>query len=270
MRIKISVKRSGPTLPFIAKQERYALALTINRSLEEGQAAERQSIAANFIDRRGRNLLRNMVKISPADRATPSRLIGRLKIIGPEGSESLASILTRHEYPGPRGTGQGGYSIDPTYRLKGFFYIPTTAIRPAFSAIVPRKIYPSSLHLAERKDVVGVSPARVHHTLSGKAQMKGDDRTFVLFGANGGAPIGIFQRKGASKYGGRGHSRGRRALFTGGHRQVRDDIRLIWSFRRSITLKNRLHFFGVVPRTTMQRLPINYNGFVAMAFRTAR
>jgi hypothetical protein len=270
MQIKVNIKRSGQSFPQIAKQERYALALAINRSLEEAQAEQRQSVAARFIDRRGRGLLRNMVKIGPADRATRDHPVGRLRIIGPEGSEGLSSILTRHEVGGPRTTGQGGYSIDPAHRIKGFFYLPTQALRNPFSAIVPRKLYPTSLHLTERRDVVGTQPARVHRTRNGRLQLRGDDRTFVLFGANGAAPIGVFQRKGRSVYGGRGRSAGRRTTFNAGGNVTRDDIRLIWAFRRQVTLKPRLYFYEIVPRVAMQRMPVNYAGFLKVALRTAR
>jgi len=271
IRLKVSIAH-GPDFKAMSKSARQALANGINRTLEEAQTAQRQSMARNFVDRPGGVVLANMVKIAGRDRATPDNLIGRIRIIGPEGAENLSTLLTRHEDPPPVTTAGGGYSIDPSVRIGGFFYLPTKTIRPTFPAVIPRSLYPSNLRLVDRHDVVGILRAKVHTTGSGQMQLKGNKRTFVLFGANGGGPIGIFQRAGSKgKLGGRGRSKGRRTLFVqgSGPRQS-DDIQLIWAFRRTIHLKPRLHFYDIVPRTIGERLPVNYSGFVAAAMRASK
>jgi hypothetical protein len=233
-----------------------ALVLAINRTIEEGQAAERSSMASNFIDRRS-GFLNRMVKIAPGDRPTAANIVGNLRIIGPEGAEDRAAILTRHEDGGTRTTG-GGYSDDLSTRIGGLFYIPTTVIRPQFSSIVARKLYPTNLRLVPRRDVVGTLKPKTRTTSSGRIVLEGDQRTFVLLGANGGAPIGIFQRKGGK----RGKSAGKRATWHNSQRFDRDDIQEIWRFKPSINLKPRLHFFEVVPDTIRTRTPINFKGYL--------
>lgn len=269
MRIRISVAKS-PDFVGVLKQSNRALAAAINRTLEEGQAAERQAMAGRFIDRR-RGFLSRMIKIAPSDRATPDRLRGAVRVVGPEGSEQRAArYLTRHEDPPPESTPGGSYSIDPSVRIKGYFWIPTGVIRPQFSDTVQRKLYPSSLGMTERQDVTGFRRANVHTTSGGYYQIKGKQRTFVLFGANGGAPIGIFQRRGSRKLGGRGRSAGRRVVWQDGGSRVRDDIQLIWAFASRIHLKPRLFFYQTVGDTVRSRIGVNYSGMLASMLTRSR
>jgi hypothetical protein len=265
MRITLSLQHT-PDFKAIIRTSVKALSDAINRTLEEGQQAQRATMARSFVERR-REFLDRMVKIAPSDRARPDRLIGRLRIIGPEGAESRSSILSRHEDPPASTTAPGGYSIDPSVRIRGVFWLPTPVIRPQFSGVIPPKLFPTNLRLVDRHDVVGTLRAKVHTTSTGHLQLKGGQRTFVLFGANDGSPIGIFQRKGGKK----GRSKGRRTLFRQGvGPQVRDDIQMLWAFRRTIHLKPRLHFYQVVPQTVQQRIAVNYSGFMSAALRGSR
>lgn len=273
MRIKISIAKS-PDFSTTLKQSTKALAAAINRTLEEGQRAQRQAMAGSFVDRRA-GFLNRMVKIAPSDRATAERLVGRIRIVGPEGREEAAYYLARHEGPGgpQRRAGSVGYSSDLATRIGSLWAIPTPAIRPAFRDAVPRKLYLPALHLqASRYEGTTRSGktsgyAGVHRTASGKQQIKGSDRTFVLFGANGGDPIGVFQRRGKSGFGRKGRSRGRVALYGQG---VRDDIRMIWRFRPTITLKPRLRFYETVGGTIQQRIGINYSGMLTSMIAKSR
>jgi hypothetical protein len=256
---------------------RRMLANAMMRTLEEAQRAQQDLVGRRFIDRQNRGFLKRMVKIGSDDRPTPDRLVGRIRIIGPEGAEDRKNLLLKHEEGGVRTTG-GGFSIDPSVRVKGVFWLPTRAIRASFSDTVPRRLYPASLHLTESR-YEGTTRkgkkagyAGVHRTSSGKLQLKGSDRTFLIMGANGGRPIGIFQRSGRSKWGGAGRSGGKALGWNkhGGGWHTRDDIRLIWAFKPRITLKPRLEFKATVPRVLQDRMPINYAGFMAKALEGAR
>lgn len=270
MQITINVQRSPGGLWDLVKKSPDITARAINRTLEEGQAAERGVIGQKFVDRQG-GFLNRMVKISAADRATSTRVIGRVRIVGPEGSEGKGQLLARHEEGGVQRRGIG-YSADPVTRTGSLWAIPTKAIRPNFADKIPRKLYLPALHLQpsryEGTTRKGKASGYVglHHTSTGKPQIKGADRTFILFGANGGAPIGVFQRKGGK----RGKSLGRRSQIdfaamrsTG----IRDDIRLIWAFRPTITLKPRLSFYDTITHTYRDRLAINYQGFLTVAMQ---
>jgi len=267
--IGFKVTRVGRVID-VPKQAAFALSKAMNSAMVDGQTAQRGIVRANFVDRTNRNFLRNLVKIGAGDRATRDRLEATIRIIGPEGSESAGRLLARHEDGGVQTPNGIGYSIDPSVRIGNFWAIPTEAIRPTFASRVPGKLYPKALHLMASRDVVGTRAAHVHTTSRGVLQLKGDDRTFVLFGANGGPPIGIFQRSGTRKFGGKGKSGGKRVVFAAGGNIVRDDIRLIWAFKPTITLKPRLFFFSTVTESVRQQLPSYFRDAFAQAMGTAR
>jgi hypothetical protein len=154
-----------PNLSASVTVMRNSMAAAINRTLEEGQAAERASIAKNFVDRRN-GLLNRMIKIGPEDRAKPASLVGSLRVVGPRGSEALAAILTRHESPASAQVAPAGQP----------FIIPSKAIRPTFATLVPRRLYPKKLGIVGTQ---GVST-----------------KTFVVMNPNTAEPIGIYQRLG--------------------------------------------------------------------------
>lgn len=242
----------------------------INKTIDEAQEAQRQHVARAFVDRQGKGLLRRLVKIGRADRPTPDNLTGRVLIVGPEGSEGAGSLLSRHEDGGQRRRPGGSAGSDPTQRVRGVFWIPTKAIRPSFAQAVPRKLYPASLHLQESRyegttkkgKRAGYVGAR--KTSGGKLVLKGSDRTFVMFGANGGRPIGVFQRSGKSKWGGKGRSGGKALGWSkvSSSWHTRDDIRLIWAFKPTITLKRKLRFYDIAPKTIRDRASANFDSIV--------
>lgn len=238
-------KVSGEQLPFAA-------ALSLNRGAEEVQTRLRQE---EFLKLTIRNpvFMQNLVKIKSEDRATKVNLVSRVRLEGPEGHERLGGLLARHIDGGVVMKDTGGYSIDPSYRVSGYQFIPTEVIRFPKSAIVPRRLYPANLRIVPRKDVVGTMAAKVHRTASGKYQLKGKQRTFVLNAPGTDTPLGIFQRG------------------TGAPGKTnRTDINLIWFFKRSITLKPRYPFFALSQRVFLERWPVNFNGFWAYALKTAR
>jgi hypothetical protein len=262
MPVKITLKRNTAQLDALIKNAPARAAMAINRTLEEAQTAQRQLIARSFVDRRG-GFLNRMVKIGRGDRATATRLVGSVRVIGPEGREGAAWYLSRHDHPsGPQRRAGVGYSDDVATRIGSLWAIPTNVIRPNFSATVPRSLLPSSLRLTARKDVVGTLAAKIHTTGRGIQQLKGNKRTFVLFGAHGGAPIGVFQRFGTSKLGGRGKSAGRVMKWHNGVRASRDDITLLWRLRSTIQLKPRLRFYETVGDTFNNRMTTNLAGFL--------
>jgi hypothetical protein len=265
--IRVAVKSSGPGLPAVAKQMAFATALAMNRTIEEAQAAQRQGQYQSFLFRGTDDFFSHMVKIRPEDRARKDRLKARLRIEGPEGAQQKGALLARHEAGGVMTTGAGGASVDINYRLKSMFFIPTQALRPSFANPVPRSMFPANLRLTDRKDVSGGTlPANVHRTRGGKLQLKGKQRTFVLF-SNSGQPWGVFQRIGVSSTRYAFNKKGFLVHRDGGHDP---NIKQIWRFTPSITLRPRLRFEQRVVGVIRQRYPMNLEAFTSFAIRTAK
>lgn len=270
IQVRIHIDRKGTNLPGLAKQSVFATALAMNRTLEEGQTAQRNALYGGFTFRGTDQFFGRMVKIRGEDRATKGRLRARIRIEGPEGDEGKGSLLARHERGGTRTTGRGGYSTDISYRLKGMFYLPSRHLRPSFGSAVPRAMHPANLRLTERRDVDGSTMApRIHRTWGGKQQLKGKRRTFVLF-SNTGAPLGVYQRTADTRprY---AHDKRGRVIARRQRDGVRDpNIRKIWSFARTIRLKPRLGFERRIVRTIHERFQLNYRAFLSHAIRTSR
>lgn len=235
-----------------ARQLPFAASLTLNRSAEEVQTRLRQEEYLKLTIRNPQ-FMERLVKIKGEDRATKSRLVARVRIEGPEGSERLGGLLARHIEGGVVTKPGGGYSIDPTFQVEGMQQIPTEVLRFPKSAIIPRRLYPTNLRIVSRKDVVGTLPAKVHKTATGKYQLKGKQRTFVLNVPGTNTPLGIFQRGTGA-----------------GGKTNRTDINLIWYFKKSITLKPRYPFYTLSDRVFTERFPVNWQGFWSYALATAK
>lgn len=271
MKITWQVHTTGVGFAGFAKQNAFAVANAINRTLDEGQIAQRAGIHARFTLRgRAVSFIDRMVKRRREDFAQRDRVIGRLRIEGPEGDYGRGAILARHESGGVRTTGQGGASVDPRQRLAAYFYLPQRALRSSFASSVARRYYPANLRLMDRRDIDGTLPAQVHTTKRGKYQLKGKDRTFVIFSASGSGavPFGIFQRKGGRS----GRATARHGKYEDGRRFGQRDPNLtkLWGFKRQVALKPRLQFVDTQRRTVTDRFAINYRGMLSAAIRTAR
>lgn len=267
IQIQVRVDRKGTNLPGIARQSAFATALAMNRTMEEGQERQRQGLYGGFRFRGTDTFFNRMVKIRGEDRARKDRLRARIRIEGPEGDESKGALLARHEKGGLRTTGRGGASTDINFRLKGMFYLPTRNLRPSFANAVPRSMHPANLRLTERRDVDGGTMApKIHRTWRGKQQLKGKQRTFVLF-SNTGQPWGIYQRTGSTAV---TYARNRRGIMVRRDRGRDPSIKKLWSFTPSISLKPRLRFEQRITRTIHERFQLNYSAFLSHAIRTSR
>lgn len=241
MRIAITLKKSGPGFAAVMKQQPFALANAINRTLEEAQAAQRGVVHTGFTVRNP-GFIDRLIKIKTTDRARKDRLIGRLRIEGPQGDPDRGVVLSRHEEESTH-TRPGG-------PLNAFF-IPADVLRPSRTSVVPRNLYPKNLRLMDRMAPSGMLYAKRHTTKRGIVQIKGKQRTFVLVergtGSGGdGRAFGIYQREGPH------------------------DIQLLWLYARKLHLRPRLRFGETFVRTVNERLLINYRGMLASALRTAR
>jgi hypothetical protein len=271
VRIQVTVHKSGFGTPGIAKQVAFATALAMNRTLDEGQVQERLGIAQRFTVRRPQ-FINRLVKRRRDDFARPDRLIARLRIEGPEGAEQRGMILGRHEIGGEH-TGRATGVTDVVSQIAGYFFLPADVTRPSKQTSVQRALYPANLRLVARKDIVGTLQAKVHRTKSGRIQLKGKLRTFVLMERGTSRPLGIYQRDG-----GKGAPQERhyyRAPGTGrfvsiGARRKENDVQIVWTFNKRIHLSPRLQFFATQQANFDQRYAANFRGFMSFAVRTSR
>jgi hypothetical protein len=105
LQLNLTVKQSGPTLKGVAKQIPFAAALTINRTLEEGQQAFRAKLPSEFKLRRP-TFIQRLVKIENRDRATKTHLVGRMGIQG-----TRADLLTKFELGGDKTPAPGHHDL---------------------------------------------------------------------------------------------------------------------------------------------------------------
>jgi hypothetical protein len=236
-------------LALYARKLPYAAMVALNRSDEEVQARLQQELFLKFTVRNP-TFMQRLIKIKGEDRATTQRLVARVRIEGPEGDEKRGDVLTRHIDGGTHTKAGGGYSIDPNFRMRGYFFIPTEVLRFPATAIIPKRLYPANLRLVPRKDIVGEMPVRTRQTKRGAIIIQGKLRTFVLNWPNTDTPMGVFQRGTGAK-----------------GKTNRTDINLIWYLSRSVRLKPRFPFYALARRTFEERWPINMRGAWDMAKR---
>lgn len=235
------------------KHAPYAASISINRTLEEGLSKTREEMQRSFIVRVPGFVL-PPVQLPRVARATKKNLTAQAAL--GYGDISQDSIGDRRERIF-RKFQTGGMKVaeDPSFPIA----IPTKALRPSPTTLIPRAMYPTNLRLAPRREASGATLPALRRgkvrTLGGEAIGKrarkeqglmGIGGTFVLYGPDG-RPIGIFQRTGSG---------------------VRD-VRMIWAYARSIRIPARLPFFSIMERIIQDRLVVNFDGAMAMAIRTS-
>lgn len=239
--LRVDVKPVVGMLGNVAKQVPFATAIALNRTMDDAQIAMKRGVEERFRLRsaQSRTWLLNTIYRGPGDRATKDNLRARIQV--PEDR----NVLARFE--------EGGLKTvkDPTFP----FAIPTRAIRAFFGGTVDKKLLPKNLGLIARRNITGgfdlhakgkSRKAGFHTTGTGKVQLKGRNRTFVVTLRSGHQ--GILQRTGPD----------------------RGNVRLIWAFRLQITDPPLLHFQATLRRVVAERWTINWNGAMAYAIATAR
>lgn len=254
----------------LQRQVPFAMSVAINRTAEEVLAEGRREIRENFIVRVPRFDL-PPVQLPAAWRATVARPIATVDLGDDDGGSNgigarRRRIFTKFEYGGTK------QADDPDFPIA----IPTKAIRPNPTALVPRAMYPTNLRLAPRKDADGSALAARRkgkvRTLAGheakqvvaradyyaalratrgkardKIGLQGIGGTFTMNDSQG-KPLGVFQRIGT------------------GHRAYR----MIWAFRQRIAIPRRMDFARRGTAIINERFGVNFDGALALAIRTAR
>lgn len=231
-------------LSHVGDQLPFAISKALNDTARVAQDDVRKGIQERFILRTpaSTRYLLSSVLFASSEHATKQNLQATLRI-GPQ-----RPLLARFERGGTR-TVRDAF-VAP-------FAIPTRAIRPAFSATVSRRLLPKNLGLLPYA-VGGGKPtfhargkkrsAGVHITATGKPQLKGKERTFVLQLTPGARDWGVFQRIGPK----------------------RTDIRLIWAYRQQITIRPLLKFEQTIRASVARNWEAVFAADLEYAIATAR
>jgi len=126
--------------------------------------------------------------------------------------------------------------------------IPSENLRISPTTNIPRSLYPKNLRLLPRKGVTGMLGPTAHRTRRGVIQLKGKRRTFVLDPRiHQGSPVwGVYQRLN------------------------REEIQLLWVFKRVIPIPASLHFVDNARKVVSGRFSTNFSAALDYALRTAR
>lgn len=211
----------------------YAVVNTLNGAAKEVQAATRAEVRRRLTLRKPEFVLRQAAIIDPFASVPGQRYHARVRI-----GQKERLLLTTLETGGTRPSFGGGKRVA----------VPRTggAARPAFTGPVPTEMRVTRLRLIKvragavqrsrggraRRERATVSLA-AHTTNTGKVQIKGARRTFVLDKTARAPEGGIYQRVGPG----------------------RDDIRLIYPFVRAPRLKQMTRWLAEAKRTANAALP---------------
>lgn len=222
----------------------FAESLAINQVTRMGQKAVQESLRSNFTIAPDRlKFLQRTIRFDRANWATKDKLYAKMGINEGESGRSdkdRPDILGRHETGGTR------TASNPLHP----FFLPTKELRQGAYDVPPRSMYPTSLRIFERRTASGVLPIKSRRTKHGGVQIIGKRRTFVIDARSTHDPRswGIYQRFGPR----------------------REDIRLIWAYRTSITLPPRLHLYETVQLTVNDNIQDVFYAALERAVRTAR
>jgi len=212
------------------RQVPYAAKLFVNQTALDIQQGERVNIASGRFTLRKTGWILNAVKIGKGDFATKERPIATVSM-GMAGNPEAAKkegLLAKFEDGGKK------ESNDPNFPIA----VPSENLRKSFAELVPKRFFPKSLRLVERRTASGVLPAKRHVTRRGVVQVKGKLRTFVLdpktmFGVSSWA---VFQRIGSK----------------------RGDIRLLWRYKTRVPIPAILQFEETALRVVSNQTAKNW------------
>jgi hypothetical protein len=260
-----SQQQVAQALAAYGRQAEFALLLTQNDIVLETQASLRSGLRGALTVRSGvtHQFLadRIQVQLAKLTRAR-DRLEAFVRIADPEtkGGRGKASLLATLASPA------GGEKV----RRDNYLAVPTKALRPSPSAIVPRTMYPTALGVAATRTIEGPlafpsyratrtrRSARVtkgqrvglFKTAKGRYQILGKDRTFAIDPrymprASG---FGVYQRTGPGP----------------------KDIRKLWKYVAEVRVPNRVPAQRIMDTLSKRLFADRFTINLERALRTAR
>jgi hypothetical protein len=218
LEVRVQAHRAERLLGALAGQLPFATSKAINETAKDFQKVQRRHMLEAFVVRR-RTFVERSVKIKPF--ANKRRLEATVSI-DPPGGKARADILAKFERTGRKRPRSGKHVAVPI------------AVRRGKTGVISRRQRPKAFGF------------RTHRTRTGRLQLKGQRRTFILRGSH---TPGIYQRV--------GRGRGSR-------------IRLLYTFKRSVPIDARLRFIENARRTINKRFVPNFRAALQHAIRTAR
>lgn len=247
--VTIDARGTLKGLAAMNKQLVFATMNALNRTADDFNARMRRELPERFHVRQP-GLIKHVapVQLPKTQRATKTNLSAVMQ------TESLGRIFNPYE------TGIPHRQTAPDRPV----IVPTRQLRHTDQTTIPRKWYPTNLGLTARKDPTGrpffalgknslkhaLTPQKV--TKAGKVQIKGKHRTFVL---DPTLHDGVTQRQ------------------HGVYVRIgpaREDIRMLWQYRRQVPRPRALQFEATAREVFIQRYGVNFRGALAHALRTAR
>lgn len=224
----------------------FAMALAMNRTMEEVQVAQLRHVEATMTIR-NRLFITRLIKIAPEDRAFKDRLSASIRVEGPRAKPDRGKVLTRHEIGGIRQTSSQAPMFVPTKYLRGSpQQVITQALYPSYLGVVTSRIQTDGT-LKDQYD-----PKMSKRGPMGTQHVRGRRNTFVLTPDLGhrinARAAGVYQRIGPGK----------------------GSIVRIWQYRPFTTLKPSLAFQATFDATVAERFNENFTGALAYALDESR
>lgn len=236
------------------RQAVFALAVAINKTLEQKQAQLRAHVNSKLTVRnsKARQIFGDVFRFGREQRADVKRLplSGKIEVLGGSvGAQAslfkrAGAIVIRHEEGGSSSSSMMYRNQRGQLSVEGFT-IPAPGLRTASSG-VPRSLYPAAIGLTTRRAIAGGTEFARQY--KGGAKKRGGFKKgtkFYFVKEN----VGIFVREQVGK---------------------QSEYDALWFFRRRINLPRRLRIAETFSNGLEARLAQNYAVAFANAIRTAR
>ncbi len=228
--IEVHVSDADALCRAAQQQLPFAISKAINATANNVRDTMRDELLMRFMVRR-KPFIRSNVQVKKySDKKEPT-IYAEIGTGHPDGSDLLAKFERG-------GTKVMKSALNPVI-------IPSTNIKRTPMSIPATEMYPHMLGLVQQRATIGVRKLRTHRTRTGKIQIKGVRRTFVI-GEPGAKVWGVFQRTSKKK------------------------IRLLWTYKQSVPITARLGFVKTAVAVVEARWPANFDAAFAQAIATAR
>jgi hypothetical protein len=230
--VQVDVSDADKLCAGAQRQLPYAISRAINATANDLRDTMRQEVMLRFMVRAGHQaFIQKSIQVKSYSDKSQAVIAAEVGTGFPGGRD----LLGKFEAGGQK------RMVDP-YAPP---HIPTPTLRRSPASNVPQAMYPSTLGLVPVRTTIGVRIPRWHKTASGKLQIKGARRTFVI-GEPGADVWGVFQRTG------------------------KRTIHMIWLYRQMTPVPARLGFVKTAESVVATRWPPNFEAAFAQALATAR
>lgn len=228
------------------KQLPFAISKGVNDTVRAAQRAMQVQMGRSFTLRGTEPMFQRAVRATFSDYRKKGS-VGSVFIEGPASgaistAARVARMILRHETGGSHTSSATYRTVRTDGRALGFF-LPAKGLRtPSHNA--PRRLYPANIGVQKRRDADGSTFYATNQ--KGRKLKRGAPARELSYFAT---VKGIFERR---------------------HFGSGSAVRLLWWFKRSITLKPRLRFYETVQGKIDATLSDNVSAAIAHAIKTAK